>query len=276
MFTKRAIILDIDDEYIRLTTSKIKKGNIEVLSAEDIKIKNIKSMGTSIKEYLNSNKIKIKNIACTTQNENIIFRNIEIPYIKKESDIIDVLKFQLGQYMPINLEKYILQYKIQNIADYGTGKNMNLNVVLFPKNISLFYKTLIKDMGLKPCLLDTGSNSINKLYISNFLNIIKGQSFMTLEIRNNYVCLNIFVEDILKINTILIRDYNVVEKIIEIHKYSNYEIEKIYTYGENDNFIRSELSKSFEIENIELNNVVYNKEININRYINNIGLMLNI
>jgi hypothetical protein len=153
---------------------------------------------------------------------------------------------------------------------------MNLNVVLFPKNISLFYKTLIKDMGLKPCLLDTGSNSINKLYISNFLNIIKGQSFMTLEIRNNYVCLNIFVEDILKINTILVRDYNVVEKIIEIHKYSNYEIEKIYTYGENDNFIRSELSKSFEIKNIELNNVVYNKEININRYINNIGLMLNI
>ncbi|HSQ33778.1 MAG TPA: hypothetical protein VLM81_02650, partial [Peptostreptococcaceae bacterium] len=252
MFTKRLITLDIDDECIRLVTSKIKKGNIEVLSSEDIKIKNIKSISTSIKEYLSLNKIKIKNVACTTQNENIIFRNIEIPYIKKESDIIDVLKFQLGQYMPVNLEKYILQYKIQNIVDYGTVKNMNLNVVLFPKNISSFYKTLIKDMGLKPCLLDTVSNSINKLYISNFLNIIKGQSFMTVEIRDKYVCVNIFVEDILKISTILERYYDIVEKIIEIHKYSNYKVEKMYIYGENDDFIRSELSKSFNIENLEL------------------------
>ena len=38
----------------------------------------------------------------------------------------------------------------------------------------------------------------------------------------------------------------------------------------------SELNKSFEIENLQLNNVVYEKEIDIDKYINNIGLMLNI
>lgn len=276
MLTKRLITLDIDDEYIRLATSKIKKGSIEVLSTEEIKIQNQKSISTSIKEYLSLNKIKIKNISCSSQNENIIFRNIEIPYIKKEKDIIDVIKFQLSQYMPVDLEKYILQYKVQKIVEDDNGKNINLNVVLFPKNIASFYKTLIKELKLKPIVLDTGTNNINKLYANNFFNIKKEQSFMTIEIRDKYVCVSIFSKGILKISTTLIIDYNIIEKIVEIHKYSNYKIENIYVYGEDDNFIKSELAKSFKIENLELNNITYNKEININRYINNIGLMLSI
>jgi len=150
--------MDIDDNHIRLVTSKIKSGSIEIISSQDIKIKcnlyeteqsqNLKSVSDSIKEYINLNKIKIKNVACTTQNENIIFRNIEIPYIKKERDILDVVKFQLSQYMPIDLEKYILQYKVQNIIDNENKKIMNLNIVLFPQNLSLTYKNLIKDLRL--------------------------------------------------------------------------------------------------------------------------------
>jgi len=79
--------MDIDEDHIRLVTSKIKNGKIEIINSEDIKIKcnlyeneqnqNLKPIRNSIKEYINLNKIKIKNVACTTQNENIIFRNIE-------------------------------------------------------------------------------------------------------------------------------------------------------------------------------------------------------
>ena len=274
MFAKKLLTLDIDDDYIRLVTSKIKKNNIEVLDIEDIKIQDLKSLSTSIKEYLSLNKIRIKNVACTTSNENIIFRNIEMPYIKAEQDILDVVKLQLSQYMPINLEQYILQYKIQKIIENENGKSMNLNIVLFPQNISSLYKTLIKDIGSKPLLLDTSFNCINKLNTRNFLNMTKKQSLMTLEIRNKHICVNIFVEDILKINTVLIREYNIAEKIVEICNYSNYEIEKIYIYGENDKYIEEELRKFFEVKHLDINNIICNKDININKYINNIGLML--
>ena len=106
----------------------------------------------------------------TTNSSLVINREIVIP--KVEADEIDtVIRYEIQQYLPINLDDYILQFMILEELEDEAGQKLKVNVIVYPDKIARGYYDLINSLGLTPYVLDVTYNSINK--IANYSELSK-------------------------------------------------------------------------------------------------------
>lgn len=122
----------------------------------------------AISEILKEENIKTKNVAFTLESTDAINREIVLPRVKPQ-DLVQMVGFEVEQYLPVELDKYILQYKIINEFEEGNMKKVTVLVVALPKSISEGYLNLSKNMGLTPCYLDTHFNALHKLLTPKIL-----------------------------------------------------------------------------------------------------------
>ena len=74
-----------------------------------------------------------------------------------------VIRYEIQQYLPINLEDYILQGKILAEKEVDGTKKLEVRVIAYPEKIARGYYNLLLKLGLKPDALDVNYNSVNKL-----------------------------------------------------------------------------------------------------------------
>ena len=81
-----------------------------------------------------------------------------------------VVKYEIQQYLPINLDEYIIQYTVIDKVETEEGNKLKVNVTSFPEKIAIIYYELINELELNPYSLDVNYNSINKFanYITSF------------------------------------------------------------------------------------------------------------
>lgn len=60
-------------------------------------------------------KLLLNKVSYTVQNKYIINRNIEIINTNHRQDILGLIKYELIQYMPIDIEEYIIKYKVLEV-----------------------------------------------------------------------------------------------------------------------------------------------------------------
>ena len=84
-----------------------------------------------------------------------------------------VIRYEIQQYLPINLDDYIVQYTVLDEIVSDTGSKLKLNVISYPKKIANNYYDLLLDLDLKPYALDVNYNAINKL--SNYGEMAKNE-----------------------------------------------------------------------------------------------------
>lgn len=169
---KQILAIDIGSSYIKLVEGKFEKNiiNIDKLlkintpegSISDGKIINEDMITDVLKSVIASNDIKAKNVIFTTNSSLIINREIIIPMVKPE-EIETVVKYEIQQYLPINLNDYILQYTPIGEVKEADQKKIKLNVTSFPEKMAYSYYKVINDLGLIPLALDVSFNAINKL-----------------------------------------------------------------------------------------------------------------
>ncbi|NLJ99469.1 MAG: type IV pilus assembly protein PilM [Tissierellia bacterium] len=121
-------------------------------------------------EGLKNNRIKAKDVYLTINNPSIITREIVIPKVEEE-EIKDVLKFQFEDYIPMNPEKYIVQFKTIEEFQEGYVEKLRILLIAIPKEVIEEHFELLKNLDLNPIVLDYQPNSIAKLIqYNNFIN----------------------------------------------------------------------------------------------------------
>jgi type IV pilus assembly protein PilM len=114
----------------------------------------------SIVQALSENRIRYKNVIFTIQSTSIIRREVNVPKVKP-NEMESMIRYEIEQYLPIDLDEYIIEYK--TIEENGEDKSRIL-IAALPKAIAEDYMSIVKLLQLEPNSLDINSNAISKLF----------------------------------------------------------------------------------------------------------------
>ncbi|QAT61785.1 hypothetical protein EQM13_09375 [Acidilutibacter cellobiosedens] len=114
-----------------------------------------------LKEGMEHNKIKDRQTYITIKSSDIISREVILPNVSGE-EIDGILKYQADEYLPKDCEDYIIQHKDIKVVEDEEGKKKNILMIAIPKEIVEQHLNLIKELNLRPAVLDYQSNSAVK------------------------------------------------------------------------------------------------------------------
>ena len=252
-------------------------GKIEIINNIDIDvgIKNLKSLKIKreyidlIAEKLNLYK-KFKKIFFTVQNEDVIIRGYENLGRVKNRDIYGYIKFEIVQDMPINLENYIIKYKVLN----KDKKSMDLQVILFPKYIEQLCSEIAENMAIKHKYLNINFDIIQKLISKKKLNLNCNKCII-IENLNDEIILN-SIDNKKVYNSDVFEKEGNIDYILKILG----ENIHIFYYGIEDDFFNLIKEKGFNVDKLKLdlkqNRLWIEKTVDkdINSYIIQVGAVI--
>lgn len=167
----KVISFDIGSYFIKAVVGTYYKDNLTIENYYKIKtpidsvvdgeIKKEKILANKLKSFLKENNIKVKYGTCTTNSSLIINREVIIPKVE-EDELETVVRYEIQQYLPINLDDYIIQVKIINEIFSDEGIKLNIRAIAYPNKLVIKYYNLLKEIDLKPHVLDVNYNSVNK------------------------------------------------------------------------------------------------------------------
>lgn len=173
MFNNSVISIDLGSSYIKMVEGKQMGNNVLVSnfatiqtpedSYEDGRIINIRKMKEVLFNTFKENKFKGKKIIFTIQSTSVISREIVLPKAKP-SEMDNMVKYEVEQYLPIMLDDYAIQYRVIEELKEENSNKFRIQVIALPKLIVEMYLELIKELNFKPIALDINSNSVSKLF----------------------------------------------------------------------------------------------------------------
>ena len=154
----------VEGKYSKDKLSIYKMGQVEtpMASIEDGAIIDERALVNTLQVAINQLGIKSKDAVVTSNSSSIIDREIIIPAVY-ESEMESVIKYEIQQYLPINLDEYIVEYVVIDKLVDSEGPKLKVNVISYPKDIVNGYYKLIKSLGLNPYVLDVTYNSLKKI-----------------------------------------------------------------------------------------------------------------
>lgn len=286
---KKILNLEINDDYIRLVflrknhkkvfidKSIIKEINFNIKNDSNsaVNIKYIEDVVRLVKEEVGKSKISYKNLYFNLQTKDIVIRNIEVLDTNKKRDILNMIEFEITQYIPININNYSIKYKVIN----ATNDKLNVQVILFPKSIIQLIKNISESLNMNPKVININFDILQKLINLNLIENFSEEGVF-IECKKNQFIINITKGKKIEETYLLskeIKSYESVRKLLSSFKY-------IYYYGIGNNFIEEYFKgtdKSIKINPLRLNDKVrvennFDTELedsSIN-YISSIGMII--
>lgn len=276
-FIKNCIVIKLDDYDTEISVINRKMGKINIIDNFEIEIgiKHLISLEAK-KEFikiiiskLNDYK-HLKEIFFSVQNEDVIIREYpEIQRVKKR-DLDGYVNFEIVKDMPVNIEHYLIKYKVLNLQ-----KNiMDIQLILFPKYIEKICTEIAQNLNIKRKYLNMNFDIIQKLIDKKKIDL-GHENCMIIENKRNYIILNSVRQRKIYTSTVFEKygneDYilSFLEK--DIH---------IFYYGKEDSFIKNIKENEFCVDKLNLNLKVnsLNKEDTVDNIINqnliNIGVVV--
>lgn len=246
---------------------KIKVKFTKILGCEYITdmntVTNFDQVSKVIKNEMSTMKLLLNKVSYTVQNKYIINRNIEIINTNHRQDILGLIKYELIQYMPIDIEEYIIKYKVLEVFP----EKINAQVILMPKTIKNNYKELSKHLKLKPIKLGVNFNILQNLIEKDMLDI-NNELNIILDIKKDRSNLNIIKnKSIIRSHTINNEDiFGFISKNVS-------DVNNIYYYGIETKNVINILNENYKIEKLNINNSDFQTQGDLNRFISNVGLI---
>ncbi|MEG0856922.1 MAG: hypothetical protein RSG52_10655 [Terrisporobacter sp.] len=270
------MIIGLNNNYLEvISLSQIRsKFYIETHNIYDMKLNLLLSKDKSHYKQELLNKIRkdidinknYNGIFFNIQNEQIIIRNIENIKSKKQNHIIGLIKCQINQYMPIDLQNYSIKYK--TIKD--ENKQELIQGILVPKNIINLCLDLSQELDINNKHLNIDFDILERLIKLKLINGLH-------EDKISYIIKN--RKDDLIINA----TYN--KQVIESHirikndRTKAYlenlcESNSVYYYGVKDKFIEEIHMSTLRIKSkLNIHNNGNDKEITT-KYISALGMII--
>lgn len=186
--SKLVLSIDLGANFIKVAEGKYQKDKLSLNKVVQIptpegciadgKIINAQGIIDVLSFLIKENSIRAKDVIFTTNSSSIINRDILIPVVQEE-EMETVIRYEIQQYLPINLDDYIIQFIVLDEIVDDTGAKLKINVTSFPERMANTYYNVVNALELNPYALDVTYNSINKLanyskYTSNNGQIIGG------------------------------------------------------------------------------------------------------
>lgn len=276
-FINNCIVIKLDDYDTEISVINRKMGKINIIDNFEIEIgiKHLISLEAK-KEFIKiiTSKLNdykhLKEIFFSVQNEDVIIREYpEIQRVKKR-DLDGYVNFEIVKDMPVNIEHYLIKYKVLNLQ-----KNiMDIQLILFPKYIEKICTEIAKNLNIKRKYLNMNFDIIQKLIDKKKIDL-GHENCMIIENKRNYIILNSVRQRKIYTSTVFEKygneDYilSFLEK--DIH---------IFYYGKEDSFIKNIKENEFCVDKLNLNLKVnsLNKEDTVDNIINqnliNIGVVV--
>lgn len=157
------IAIDIGSSKIKIIVGeKLNVKNAVIIdtplnSYEDDKIVNEELIKDAIKKAFAENNITVSRVSFSIGGQDIMVRHMEIPIIDKKQ-ILESVKWEVGQYLPENGEFHYIDYEILGKTENSEKKVYNLLVAAAPKEKIDSYVRLSSLLGLKLISIDVSSN----------------------------------------------------------------------------------------------------------------------
>lgn len=276
-FINNCIVIKLDDYDTEISVINRKMRRINIIDNFEIEIgiKHLISLEAK-KEFIKiiTSKLNdykhLKEIFFSVQNEDVIIREYpEIQRVKKR-DLDGYVNFEIVKDMPVNIEHYVIKYKVLNLQ-----KNiMDIQLILFPKYIEKICTEIAQNLNIKRKYLNMNFDIIQKLIDKKKIDL-GHENCMIIENKRNYIILNSVKQRKIYTSTVFEKygneDYilSFLEK--DIH---------IFYYGKEDSFIKNIKENEFCVDKLNLNLKVnsLNKEDTVDNIINqnliNIGVVV--
>lgn len=276
-FINNCIVIKLDDYDTEISLINRKMGKINIIDNFEIEIgiKHLISLEAK-KEFIKiiTSKLNdykhLKEIFFSVQNEDVIIREYpEIQRVKKR-DLDGYVNFEIVKDMPVNIEHYVIKYKVLNLQ-----KNiMDIQLILFPKYIEKICTEIAQNLNIKRKYLNMNFDIIQKLIDKKKIDL-GHENCIIIENKRNYIILNSVKQRKIYTSTVFEKygneDYilSFLEK--DIH---------IFYYGKEDSFIKNIKENEFCVDKLNLNLKVnsLNKEDTVDNIINqnliNIGVVV--
>lgn len=145
----------------QMTINKLIKIPIPDGTIVDGAISDEKLLFSKIQKAIKIYDINTKDAIITNNSASIINREMTIPMVQEE-ELDTVIRFEIQQYLPIDLNDYVLQVTL--LKERPEEMKMDVRVIAYPEKIARGYYDLLKSLDLRPYALDVNYNAINKFY----------------------------------------------------------------------------------------------------------------
>lgn len=269
---KETLVLDMGSHSIKAVVGKYENNKISIVNTFTIpiladtyidgKINDMLEVKERIKKALQENNVKTKATICTIENSFVISREIVLPAIQKE-DLKEMIYYEIGQYVPIELGKYVVQYKILEEFMEGDIDKIRILVAALPEEIALSHFELLEFLDLSPIALDLHSNGICKLLTSGFvinnMDNFPTKTIAVLDLGHNHINVIIIENGIYRFSRIIDLGAKNIDMIIANYLDINLEDIEKYKYAMKDVLLsKDEIAISNEIMGYEVQSLIPN------------------
>lgn len=129
-------------------------------------IMDIEQLSYVLSEELKNYKFSTDTVNVVINSSKIITREITLPKVG-HNEILSILEYQIGDFIPINPDDYIVKHIVLNTIFEDNLEKLNLMLIAIPKFMVESHLKLIKNIGLKPQVLDYQGNVTQKLLAYN-------------------------------------------------------------------------------------------------------------
>lgn len=175
---KELIGLDIGSGAIKLVQlKKAKKGyqlqkfGVKALDSELIVDGTVMDAGrviSGIKELLEEQSIKTKDVALSVSGHSVIVKKINVPTMTEE-ELSESIKWEAEQYIPFDINDVNIDFQILNAAGPQDGKDqMEVLLVAVKKDKLAEYTTLVTEAGLNPVVVDVDAFTLENMFGINY------------------------------------------------------------------------------------------------------------
>ncbi|MFZ5966246.1 MAG: type IV pilus assembly protein PilM [Bacillota bacterium] len=132
-------------------------------SVQDGKILDAYRLRGMLSHIITTHKIREKKVICTLQSTSLITREVVLPAVDS-AELKSMIQFEIEQYFPVNLEDYVVEYKMLEEYKENEVKKARILVAALPKIIVEDYLHMFQEQKLKPIALDINANAVSKLF----------------------------------------------------------------------------------------------------------------
>lgn len=172
-----------------MVEGNFKKGNLQVTNKyildlpngiyEDGYIKDMEVLKEVMDSFLRLNDIKRRDAIGVVNSTDILTRDIVLPSVTSE-EVEGILKYKINDYIPIDLESYVVQYINQGVFMEGGNEKLKIFIIAMPKEIISSHFNLLEDLNFKARILDVQSNAVRKLISFNSIKVKKDSEHGTI------------------------------------------------------------------------------------------------
>lgn len=170
--SNKTLSIDFGADEIKIVEGKFSKKGVVISKNFSIKvprdiyqdgeIQDMDQLSYLLKTSLSENKISQADVIGIINSSRIIMREVVMPKVG-EKEIESILSYQLEDYIPIHTEDYVVKYITLGAVISDGVEKLNILLIGIPRTTVESHLNLLKNINLKPMVLDYQGNAISKL-----------------------------------------------------------------------------------------------------------------